>query len=175
MGLPLLMVVCQIFVAPWLAEQSHRPMPPIERGVGLLCYLSCAFVLVWRRRYPELVFGYVCLVVFVAGFWFSEFATEGAVPPQVVALFSLAAHRDAQKALAGVVLAAVAAFPSQLPKDVAEQASTFLFGLGLTVLFAALGQTRYHRRAHRAEVAARVAGAEQERRRAAAAERERLA
>ncbi|GAA3231553.1 histidine kinase [Actinocorallia longicatena] len=174
-GLPTVMVICQVFVAPWLAEVSNRPMSATERLLGMFVYGSCVFVLVWRRRYPELVLGYVCLVIFVSGFWLSEFATEGAIPPEIVALFSLAAHRDSRRALAGVAAAAVAAVPSQLAKTPTEQGATFLFGLGLGVLFAALGQTRYHRRLHREEVARRVADAETERRRAAAEERERLA
>ncbi|MEO5877263.1 MAG: histidine kinase, partial [Streptosporangiaceae bacterium] len=82
---------------------------------------------------------------------------------------------EAGPAALGTALLAATQLPVSLAKSPAECLSDLVFVAGITVIVAAVGQTRRRRLLRRAEIAGRLANAEQERRFAARAERERLA
>jgi signal transduction histidine kinase len=174
-GLPVLMMAVQVLVAPFVAEVDNQPFGGWDRIVGLFAHGACVFALVWRRFAPEAVTAVTVLIVSVSVLWLPELAVEGLIPPTLVALFSLAVQRETRVAVAGTALVTLTAFPVSLYDPPAEFVLNVVLTVGACVIFASIGQSRRRRVLRKNELADRLANAEQERRLAAAAERERLA
>ncbi|MGV9881490.1 sensor histidine kinase [Streptomyces sp. NPDC003006] len=150
--------------------------------LGVLVVAVVAVVLTGRRRAPVPVFA-VALV--------ADGVTEALLPQTVVtpapacalwiALFSLATHDSARRALGAAVLATAVLPLRGIPLPGIEDPASgpllddLLAGALLHLAIVLCGRLRHHRTARRARLLARLAEVERERRAAVAAERERLA
>ncbi|MFD9883114.1 histidine kinase [Streptomyces alboflavus] len=166
--------------------------------VGVLALASAAVALVWRRVAPLPVLGVALVADGAAEALLPQAALTPALPCALwVALFSLAAHGTARRALGAAALATAALPLHGIPVpgigDAAEAdtGADTGFGAGLDapgplldslvagallhLLIVLCGTLRRHRTARRAQVLTRLAAVERERRAAAHAERERLA
>ncbi|GGS21953.1 hypothetical protein GCM10010252_71590 [Streptomyces aureoverticillatus] len=151
--------------------------------LGVLAVAVAAAALLWRRTAPVPVFGAALVADGVAEALLPQAALTPALPCALwVALFSLAAHGTARRALGGAALA-TAVLPLHgipVPGTGDDDAwgtlgDDLLAGALLHLLIVLGGRLRRHRTARRAQVLGRLAAVERERRAAAAAERERLA
>ncbi|MEL3949265.1 sensor histidine kinase [Streptomyces sp. LNU-CPARS28] len=166
--------------------------------VGVLALASAAVALVWRRVAPLPVFGVALLADGSAEALLPQAALTPALPCALwVALFSLAAHGTARRALGAAALATAVLPLHGIPVPgtgdgaEADTGTDTGFGAGLDtpgplldslvagallhLLIVLCGTLRKHRTARRAQVLTRLATVERERRAAADAERERLA
>ncbi|GGO49233.1 sensor histidine kinase [Streptomyces lasiicapitis] len=158
--------------------------------VGVLAMGVAAAALVWRRVAPVPVFGAALVADGAAEALLSQTALTPALPCALwVALFSLAAHGTARRALGAAALATAVLPLHGIPvpgiRDGAGVGAGFdapgplldslLAGALLHLLIVLCGSLRRHRTARRAQVLTRLAAVERERRAAANAERERLA
>lgn len=166
--------------------------------VGVLALASAAVALVWRRVAPLPVLGVALVADGAAEALLPQAALTPALPCALwVALFSLAAHGTARRALGAAALATAVLPLHGIPVpgigDAAEAdtGADTGFGAGLDapgplldslvagallhLLIVLCGTLRRHRTARRAQVLTRLAAVERERRAAAHAERERLA
>ncbi|MFH8796872.1 sensor histidine kinase [Streptomyces sp. NPDC017941] len=150
--------------------------------VGVLVLAVVAVVLTGRRRAPVPVFA-VALV--------ADGVTEALLPQPVVtpgpacalwiALFSLATHDSARRALGAAILATAVLPLSGIPLPGIQDPAPgpllddLLAGALLHLAIVLCGRLRHHRTARRTRLRARLAEVERERRAAVAAERERLA
>ncbi|MFH8990536.1 sensor histidine kinase [Streptomyces sp. NPDC017940] len=150
--------------------------------VGVLVLAVVAVVLTERRRAPVPVFA-VALV--------ADGVTEALLPQPVVtpgpacalwiALFSLATHDSARRALGAAILATAVLPLRGIPLPGIQDPAPgpllddLLAGALLHLAIVLCGRLRHHRTARRTRLRARLAEVERERRAAVAAERERLA
>ncbi len=150
--------------------------------LGVLAVAVVAVVLTGRRRAPVPVFA-VALV--------ADGVTEALLPQTVVtpgpacalwiALFSLATHDSARRALGAAALATAVLPLRGIPLPGIEDPAPgpllddLLAGALLHLAIVLCGRLRHHRTARRTRLLARLAEVERERRAAVAAERERLA
>ncbi|GAA2596815.1 histidine kinase [Actinomadura fulvescens] len=140
--------------------------------------VACSCVaLIWRRAAPVQVLAAVLLIGGIGQLLLDTDDTVVDGVTDAIALYSLAVHRGPRAAMIGGVAACAVVSLLSVPYSTGGTGlwSDVLANVILYVTITALGQIRRQRKARRLELTARLAEAEQERRAAAEAERERLA
>ncbi|GIJ44780.1 hypothetical protein Val02_16660 [Virgisporangium aliadipatigenens] len=154
---------------------DHRPLDPVRTAVHVILTLVLGGALAWRLRAPFA--SYVVCIVGVTTAVYS-LPDETIIPiifADLIALYSVAARRP-PRALLGATALGLTSQIIQLPAvPPAQRGMTFAMGLLIYVLTVGLGRARGRWRDGREEAARQLARAEEERRRAAVAERDRLA
>ncbi|MFG2002062.1 histidine kinase [Spirillospora sp. NPDC048911] len=139
---------------------------------------ACSCVaLIWRRAAPVAVLTIVVLVNGIGQLAVGSPDTLIDGVTDAIALYSLAVHRGRRHAVLGGFGACAVVSVTSVPhlEGGPDLWSDVLSNVLFYVTIVALGQIRRERKARRLELTARLAEAEQERRAAAEAERERLA
>jgi len=159
-------VVLLILVAPH--QVRHPPQPPVA---GWALQIGLLVPLIWRRRFPLLVFNVVAALAFAQ--WLGGVLLLSGDIALLIALYSVAVHSSVRRLLYaaaitefGVALATVRWAPDR------RIWQAFVLLSGMTTAAAVLGLNQRTRRAYLASLEDRAARAERE---VAAAERARIA